>query len=249
MIVICRVLKVNRSSYYDWLKSSPSKRQLEDELISSKIKSIFIDSRCTYGSRRLRQSLMNIGFLISRRRVKKLMKSMGLSCKTKRRYKVTTDSKHKEPIANNILNRDFKALKPNTKYVGDITYVWTNEGWLYLAVVIDLYYRKVVGWSLDKTMTATLVNEALRMAIKARKPSNGFIWHTDRGSQYASSSHRALLKNYGVIQSMSRKGNCWDNSVSESFFPTLKTELTYHFQFIIREEAKMEIFEYIEVFL
>ncbi len=248
MVVMCRVLKVNRSSYYDWLKSSPSKRQLEDELIGSKIKSLFIDSRCTYGSRRLRQSLMKVGFMISRRREKKLMKSMGLSCKTKKRFKVTTDSKHKEPISNNILNREFKALKPNTKYVGDITYIWTDEGWLYLAVVIDLYSRKVVGWSLDKTMTATLVNEALHMAIKARNPSHGLIWQTDRGSQYASSSHRILLKKYGVIQSMSRKGNCWDNSVSESFFHTLKTELTYHFQFKTRAEAKVDIFEYIEVF-
>jgi transposase InsO family protein len=245
---MCRVLKVNRSSYYAWLKSSPSKRHLENQLLSSKIKEAFIESRCTYGSRRLRKRLMNIGFVISRRRVKNLMKSMGLSCKTKKRFKVTTDSKHKMPIAENILNREFSSSHPNEKFVGDITYIWTQEGWLYLAVVIDLYSRRVVGWSLDKTMTAALVNEALLMAIKSRNPSKGLLWHTDRGSQYASSSHRKLLGDYGIIQSMSRKGNCWDNSVSESFFHTLKTELTYHFNFKTRKEAKVIIFEYIEVF-
>ena len=245
---MCSVLKVSRSSFYDWVKSSPSKRSLEDQFFSQKIKVFFIESRCTYGSRRLRKCLMKVGITLSRRRVKKLMKSMGLSCKTKKKFKVTTDSKHTNPIACNILNRNFQALKPNIKFVGDITYIWTEEGWLYLAVVIDLFSRRVVGWSLDKTMTATLVNEALLMAINSRKPKNGLLWHTDRGSQYASNSHRRLLKEQGIIQSMSRKGNCWDNSVSESFFHTLKTELTYHFNFKTRTEAKMEIFEYIEVF-
>ena len=161
---------------------------------------------------------------------------------------MTTDSKHDQPIAPNLLKREFNADKPNQKYVGDITYIWTQQGWLYLAVVIDLFSRKVVGWSMNKTMTASLVNEALLVAIWHRKPGAGLMWHTDRGSQYASGSHRAILNDHAIIQSMSRKGNCWDNAVSESFFHTLKTELTHHLTFRTREEAKQTIFEYIEVF-
>tara|TARA_B110000091_G_scaffold134180_1_gene143640 strand:+ start:524 stop:967 length:444 start_codon:yes stop_codon:yes gene_type:complete len=145
------------------------------------------------------------------------------------------------------LQRDFNATKPNKKYVGDITYIWTREGWLYLAVVIDLFSRKVVGWAMDRNMEASLVNDALLMAIWQRKPSSGLIWHTDRGSQYASTSHRKIIEQHKIIQSMSRKGNCWDNAVSESFFHTLKTELVHHMDFKTREEAKQEIFEYIEV--
>lgn len=176
------------------------------------------------------------------------MKLENLSCKTRKKFRVTTNSKHTMPVAKNVLNRNFRASKVNEKYVGDITYVWTREGWLYLAVVIDLFSRKVVGWSLDKQMTTDLVNDALNMALETRSPSEGLIWHTDRGSQYASSSHRKILNTYNITQSMSRKGNCWDNSVAESFFHTLKTELTYHFDFKTRGDAKKIIFEYIEVF-
>jgi transposase InsO family protein len=176
------------------------------------------------------------------------MRKQGLKCKTKRKFKVTTDSKHQLAISPNLLNRDFFSASPDKKYVGDITYIWTDEGWLYLATVIDLYSRRVVGWSMDKTMKSPLVNDALRMALWKRKPRRGLLWHTDRGSQYASDSHRELLQEHGIIQSMSRKGNCWDNSVAESFFHTLKTELTHHIRFKTREEAKQSIFEYIEIF-
>jgi len=170
-----------------------------------------------------------------------LMKQAGLTCKTKRKFKVTTDSKHQLPIAPNLLNREFEAMGPDQKYVGDITYIWTQEGWLYLAVVIDLFSRKVVGWSMKDHMKASLVNDALLMAIGIRKPKSGLLSHTDRGSQYASDSHRHILKAHGVIQSMSRKGNCWDNGVAESFFHTLKTELSHHICFASKEQARQSL--------
>lgn len=207
-----------------------------------------MESRCTYGSRRVRKILQSEDIVISRRRVGKLMKSQGLCCKTKRKFKNTTDSKHQLPISSNHLNRDFRAQGPDQKYAGDITYIWTHEGWLYLAVVIDLFSRRVVGWAMDDNMKAPLVNNALLMALWSRKPKKGLLWHTDRGSQYASDSHREIIADHHITQSMSRKGNCWDNAVPESFFHTLKTELVHHVQFKNRQEAKMAIFEYIEVF-
>ena len=207
-----------------------------------------MESRATYGARRIRHALISQGFSISRKRVGKLMKQQQLACKTKRKFKFTTDAKHPLPIAPNLLQRDFTVSQPNQKYVGDITYIWTQAGWLYLAVVIDLFSRRVVGWSMNKRMKATLVNDALLMALWKRKPNRGLIWHTDRGSQYASYSHRKILVGHGIVQSMSRKGDCFDNAVAESFFHTLKTELTHHMHFKTREEAKQAIFEYIEIF-
>jgi putative transposase len=180
------------------------------------------------------------GWHISRRRIRRLMSIAGIACKTKRKFKVTTDSKHTLPIAPNRLDRQFSATQPDQTYVGDITYIYTQEGWL--------YSRQVVGWSMAERMQTKLVNDALLMALWKRKPGKGLIWHTDRGSQYASDSHRALLKEHGIIQSMSRKGNCWDNAVSESFFHTLKIEQVYHQRYQTRAEAKQDIFEYIEVF-
>ena len=176
------------------------------------------------------------------------MKEAGLACKTKRRFKATTNSKHELPIAPNYLDRQFSVVQINQVYVGDITYIHTLEGWLYLAVVIDLFSRQVVGWSMTAHMKTQLVNDAFQMAIWKRKPDKGLLWHTDRGSQYASESHRQLLKQHSIQQSMSRKGNCWDNAVSESFLHTLKTELIHHQTFHSREEAKQAVFEYIEVF-
>jgi len=177
------------------------------------------------------------------------MKKLGFNCRNKRRFRVlTTNSNHNYAISPNRLQQDFYATNINQIYVGDITYIPTSEGWLYLATVIDLYSRKVVGWSMDAHMTTTLVNDALFMALKTRNPNRGLIWHTDRGSQYASDSHRELLKNYGIIQSMSRRGNCYDNAVAESFFHSLKTELTHHIKFETRSQANQSIFEYIEVF-
>ena len=220
---MCCTLGVSRSGYYDWLKSLPSKQSLENDRLSKKIVIIFWESNSTYGSRRLRRELLSQGECISRRRVRRLMKTNNLYCKTSKKFRVsTTDSSHKLSISPNILSRDFNATNPDEKYVGDITYIHTDEGWVYLATVIDLFSRKVVGWSINKEMTAGLVNNAFLMAIWSRKPKAGLIWHTDRGSQYASQSHRNILKAHQITQSMSRKGNCWDNAVAESFFIRLK---------------------------
>jgi len=216
--------------------------------LSGMVQNAFKKSRRTYGTRRLKIALFRQGRSVGRRRIGRLMKEAGLACKTKRRFKATTDSKHNLPIAPNYLDRKFAVDQVNQVYAGDITYIQTREGWLYLAVVIDLFSRQVVGWSMAAQMKTQLVNDALLMAIWKRKPNKGLLWHTDRGSQYASESHRELLKQHGIQQSMSRKGNCWDNAVSESFFHTLKTELIHHQKFQSREEAKQAVFEYIEVF-
>lgn len=245
---MCRFRGGSKSAYYGWLQRKPTLREQSDDKLIPIIQSIFAKSRATYGTRRIRQTLQRKDLPVGRRRIGRLMHAAGLACKTKRKFKATTDSKHNLPVADNLLDRQFSVQQPNQAYVGDITYLHTREGWLYLAVVIDLYCRQVVGWSMDGNMRAKLVNDALLMAIWKRKPDKGLLWHTDRGSQYASYSHRKLLKLYGIRQSMSRKGNCWDNAVSESFFHTLKTELIHHQTFHSREEAKQAVFEYIEVF-
>lgn len=241
-------MKVSSSGYYEWLNRLPSNRDMENQQLIKSIKEVFASNRNVYGTRRIAKILAKNEILISRKRIGRLMASAGLFCKTKRIFKVTTDSKHNKPTAPNLLNRQFFVSQPNQYWVGDITYIPTKSGWLYLATVIDLYSRQVIGWSMADNMKAKLVNDALTMAIWKRKPKKGLIWHSDRGSQYASDSHRAILKDHGIIQSMSRKGNCWDNAVAESFFHTLKTELTNHYQFKNQQEAKNVIFEYIEVF-
>ncbi len=252
---MCKFMKVSRSAYYSWLDNNtkPDKpilynnRRLEDIELTKLIKSIFLQSRCTYGTRRIKKMLDPI--IVSRNRIGRLMKKAGLLCKTKKKFRAVSYHSHNNPVAPNLLNREFSVIKPDCCWVGDITYIPTKEGWLYLATVIDLYSRKIVGWSMDGNMQASLVNDALLMAIVNRRPkTEGLIWHTDQGSQYASDSHRLLLRDFGIIQSMSRKGNCWDNAVSESFFHTLKTELVNHRKYNTRGEAKNEIFEYIEVF-
>jgi transposase InsO family protein len=222
-----KVLKVDRSSYYHWIKAGCIIKK-EDTQLNTIIEAIFIQGRKNYGTRRIQDKLKELyGLILSRKRIAGIMKDLNLKVKMKRRYKNTTDSNHNLPIAPNLLNRDFYASAPDTKYVGDITYIATGEGWLYLATVIDLYSRKIVGWSMDDTMKVSLVNDALNMAISHRKPPKGLLWHTDRGSQYASYSHKDLLQKYGIVQSMSRKGNCWDNAVAESFFKSLKSDLVY----------------------
>ena len=246
---MCRVLKVDKSSYYHWIKAGCIVKKV-DKKLNELIEIIFVQGRQNYGTRRIKDKLeQRYGVIVSRRRIGVIMRDLGLKAKTKKRYKInTTNSDHNLPIAANILNRDFYASNPDEKYVGDITYIPTSEGWLYLATVIDLYSRKIVGWSMDDTMKVSLVNNALNMAIITRNPSKGLIWHTDRGSQYASYSHKDLLKQNGIIQSMSRKGNCWDNAVAESFFHTLKTELIYHEIYETKAQANQAIFEYIEVY-
>jgi putative transposase len=246
--VMCKFMKISRSRYYEWIASPCSTKEKEDAGLLETIKVIFKEGRATYGTRRIQNKLRLQNKAVSRRHIGRLMEEAGLICKTKRKFKATTDSNHSQPIAPNLLARQFHVARPNRYWVGDISYIPTHEGWLYLAVVIDLYSRNIVGWSMSSHMKAELVNKALLMAIWQRKPAKGLIWHTDRGSQYASDSHRKILQDHQVIQSMSRKGNCWDNAVSESFFHTLKTELTHQCKFKSRQEAKHAIFEYIEVF-
>ena len=245
---MCKLMKVSRSGYYEWLNAPESIRAKEDAELKELVKYVFKEGRGTYGARRIKKRLARKNIIVSRRRIARLMHESGLVCKTKCKFKATTDSSHKKPVAPNLLARQFDVAAANRYWVGDITYVATEEGWLYLATVIDLYSRKVVGWSMSNRMKAELVNNALLMALWQRKPKAGLIWHTDRGTQYASNSHLKIIKQHHVIQSMSRKGNCWDNAVAESFFNTLKTELTYQCKFKTREEARHVIFEYIEVF-
>lgn len=244
--LMSKVFNVDKSSYYHWVNTGCITKKV-DEQLNNLIEAIFIQGRKNYGTRRIQDKLKELyGLLVSRKRISNIMKSLGLRVNMKRRYKNTTDSNHNLPVAPNLLNRDFYASAPDEKYVGDITYIPTGEGWLYLATVIDLYSRKVIGWSMNDTMKVSLVNDALNMAIKHRNPPKGLLWHTDRGSQYASYSHKDLLQHHGIVQSMSRKGNCWDNAVAESFFKTLKSDLVYQTYFYTHKQAKQEIFEYIE---
>lgn len=245
---MCDMMEVSQSAYYDWLKRPESARSLEDRRLGEKVKKIHEQSRKTYGARRIRQELVEAGQSISRRRVGRLMKQQALKSKSQRKFKATTNSNHDRPVAPNRLDRNFLVDQPNTVYVGDITYIPTDEGWLYLAVFIDLYSRAVVGWSMSERMTAGLANNALMMAIFKRRPPEGLMVHSDRGSQYASDLYQKTITDHGFICSMSRKANCWDNAPSESFFHTLKTELTHHRRYQTRQKAKQDIFEYIEVF-
>lgn len=245
---MCRVLQVSRSGYYEFLTRPPSWHQIEDDELKPQIKAAFKKGRKNYGTRRVKRELKKQEIAVSRRRIGRLMREEELQVQTKRKFKVTTDSNHDKPIAPNLLEREFTVDTPDTAYVGDITYIPTREGWLFLAIVIDLFSRAVVGWSMDARMKADLVNGAMLMAIWKRKPAKGLIFHSDRGSQYASDSYRKILETHGVKASMSRKGDCWDNAVAESFFHTLKTELVHHCDFQTREKARAAIFEYIEVF-
>lgn len=249
MSVMSQVLEVSRSGYYEWLTRAPSAREQADEELSQKIEAHFEQNRRVYGTRRLKHCLAEEeGEQVSRRRIGRLMAENDLKVKTKRKFKVTTDSRHDQPVAPNTLDRQFEVEQPDCAYVGDITYIWTREGWLYLAVIIDLYSRAVVGWSMSSRLQAELVNRALMMAIEQRQPPPGLLMHTDRGSQYVADSYQKVLHDYGIQPSMSRKANCWDNAVAESFFHTLKTELIYLEDFETREQACDVVFEYIEVF-
>lgn len=205
-------------------------------------------NRRVYGTRRIREEFIEQGEMVSRNRIGRLMKQQNLACKTKRKFKVTTDSKHNHPVAPNLLGRRFNVQHRDQVYVGDITYIPTSEGWLYLAVFIDLFSRMVVGWSMSDRIKSDLTCDSLSMAIWKRRPADGLMVHSDRGSQYASHKFQDLLETHGFICSMSRKGDCWDNAPAESFFHTLKSELANYGRYGTREQAKQEIFEYIEVF-
>ena len=245
---MCRLLEVSRSGYYEWLSLRPRTEAEAAQQVQAKVQHYFAQGRGTYGTRRIKYLLAQEGLVVSRRRIGRLLTQAGLRCKTRRRFKAPTASGQAQAVAPNQLNREFTVKEPDTIYVGDITYLPTGAGWLYLAVVLDLCSRAVDGWEMANHMRAELVNQALAMALAQRQPVAGLIMHTDRGSQYGADSYRQLLTQHSIEPSMSRKGNCWDNAVAESFFHTLKTELVYMEDFNTHEQAQTAVFEYIEVF-
>lgn len=242
------MFSIERSGYYAWLNRKPGKRHKANQALDQKIISVFNAHRGRYGYPRMMDELHAAGEVCGKNRVARRMQCLKLQAKGRKKFKATTDSSHTLPISPNVLNRDFNASAPNQKWVGDISYVWTNEGWIYLAVVIDLFSRRVVGWSIQPTMKRELVCDALTMALWQRGFPKGLIFHSDRGSQYCSADYQNLLTRYGFISSMSRKANCWDNAVSESFFHTIKTELIHSEKYTTREIAKQSVFQYIEVY-
>jgi transposase InsO family protein len=230
------------------LQRCAPKRQSEDQALLPSIKDAFEESDKTYGAGRIVKELREQGTRVGKNRVWRLMRQNGLRVKTTRRFKVTTNSDHKRPVAPNLVKREFTAEAPDRLWIGDITYIWTAEGWLYLAVVLDVFSRRIVGWSMHRRMTDDLVVTALRNAIVRRRPTSGFLFHTDRGSQYCSKRFQRLVMGAGGKQSMSATGCCYDNAITESFFGTLKRELIHHCSFKTRQEAQSRIFRYIEGF-
>ncbi len=245
---MAETFRIPRSQYYKWLNSKPCSRELRDQELLVIIKKSHEESRETYGSPRVFKDIKKKGIKTSKKRVARLMQRNDLKGAQKRKFKVTTNSDQEYPVAPNLLNRQFDVQQPNTYWVSDITYIWTMEGWLYLSVIIDLFSRMIVGWAMESHMRAELVIDSLNMAVTHRNPDDGLIFHSDRGTQYACDDFRTALKGYEMIQSMSRKGNCWDNACAESFFATLKTEEVYRRKYKTREEARSYIFEYIAVF-
>lgn len=245
---LCRLLGVTRQGYYAFVKRPPSARTERERLLRERLRALHAESRGTYGSPRLHVSLQREGMRVGKSRVERALRSMGLQGRSRRRWRTTTRANPAHPVVGNALDRDFSASKPNERWVTDISYVWTDEGWCYLAVIIDLFSRAVVGWALDTTLSTKLPLAALDMAIRRRRPSSGLLHHSDRGCQYTSAEYRAALAELGVTVSMSRKGNCWDNAVAESFFATLKSELVYGRTWPARFELRAALFEYIEVF-
>jgi transposase InsO family protein len=245
----CDVLGVSRSGYYAWLERPASARAVRREELASQIEAVHAESRGVYGSPRVQKALAAQGVGVCENTVADIMKEREIRAKTKRPFTPrTTDSQHEQPVAGNVLDREFEAELPNQKWVVDITYIATDEGWLYLAGVMDLCSRKIVGWSMADHTEASLVSDALRMAIAGRSPSEGLLHHSDRGSQYTSDDYMHLLQKHGMEVSMSGVGQCWDNAVKESFWATLKTELVHHERYATRDQARASIFEYIEVF-
>jgi transposase InsO family protein len=245
--MMCKVLGVSKSGYYSWLKRKPSKRAVENQKLMEQIRQIHKKSKYTYGSPRVTEELKINYVHVSRRRVARLMQKAGIRSITKKKFVATTDSKHNYPVAPNLLNREFRVEVPGKVWVSDITYIRTIEGWLYLTVIIDLFDRKVIGWSMSSTLkTSETIAPAWMMALMNRPLTDKLIFHSDRGIQYACSELKELIRNPQVIQSMSRKGNCWDNAVAESFFKTIKTEWIYRFVYTTKKQAVISVFEYIE---
>ncbi len=249
VIALCRLLAVSRSSFYAWRQGGESRRAQENRQLLTHIRAIYRRSKQRYGSPRIHDALRGQGWVVGRHRVARLMQQAGLQARRRRRrFRSTTNSRHAHPIAPNRLGRDFTAQRPNEKWVADITYIPTREGWLYLAVVLDLYARRVVGWAMSPRMKEALPQAALTMAVQQRRPTGRLLHHSDRGRQYAGRAYRRQLLQHRIRRSMSRKGNCWDNAPMESFIATLKTELIHHHDFHTRIQARQAIFEYIEIF-
>jgi transposase InsO family protein len=247
--VMCRLMGINRYSYYSYQGRQQNRPQAPNkQAIIDWIKKIAESSRYSYGGRRMKKALNALGYPVGIRKTKRLMKEAGIFVRYRKKYKVTTNSKHTKPLFENVLNREFCLSEPDRAYASDITYVNTKEGWLYLAVVVDLFSRRIVGWSMSSRMKAELVCDALKMALWQRKPRAGLIVHSDRGSQYASHEYRKLLIQHGCLGSMSRKGNCWDNAVAESFFGSLKQEQVQWQNYQTRYEAQQDILDYIAMF-
>lgn len=246
--MMCRLLNVSSNAYYSFVRSPARVVDPERVEMLEWVQDIAESSGYTYGSRRMKAALNACGYPVSREKARNLMREAGVKARQKKKYKSTTNSNHNHPIFENLVNREFDVERPDEIYASDITYIWTAEGWLYLAVVIDLYSRKVVGWSMSSRANATLVCDALKMAIGHRHPKRGLIHHSDRGTQYASKIFRKLLAMNGILGSMSRKGDCWDNSVVESFFGSLKQERVHWENYETRVEARRDVLNYIMMF-
>jgi transposase InsO family protein len=245
---LCRILGVSRQGYYASVKRRPSARARADAELQEQVREAHVASAHRYGSPRVQRELQRKGLRVGKRRVERAMRSMGLVARAPKRFRRTTTRDPSHPVAPNTLARTFTASRPNERWVTDITYVWTDEGWGYLAAILDLYSRAVVGWALDASMTTALPLTALDAAVRRRRPGPGLLHHSDRGCQYTSADYRAALAKLGVEVSMSRKGNCWDNAVAESFFATLKTELIHRKRWATLLELRAAVFEYVEVF-
>jgi putative transposase len=245
---MCQVLEVSRSGYYSWHNRRKSKRAEANEKLTKRIKELHTESRKVYGSPRMTDALRKEGICCGKNRVACIMRLEGIVGVGKKKFKVTTDSKHNKPVHANIVQQRFEAERPNRLWTSDITYVWTKEGWMYLSVILDVYSRMVVGWSLQLRLHKRLVLDALRDAVHIRRPAPGLIFHSDRGSQYASDDVQRILKRYEIRGSMSGRGNCYDNAISESFIGSFKTELVYQEIFPTRRVARSMVFDYIEVF-
>lgn len=248
MTLLCKVMQVSRSGFYSWKTRKKSFRQQERDRLIPQVREIHKQTRGSYGARRISVELEEQGESCGRSKAGTLMRLAQVTAKQRKKFKATTDSKHNMPVAPNLLKREFAVTAPDRVYCSDITYVWTKEGWLYLAIVLDLFSRRVVGWSMSNRITKELAINALKMSTWRRRPERGLVFHSDRGSQYCSNAFQKELKKYGMISSMSRRGDCWDNSVAESFFSTLKIERIFDSVYRTREEARAEIIDYIEMF-
>jgi len=244
----CKVLEIKRTSYYHWQKRKTPRRRIEEEKFLILLKKHYELSKGRYGLLRIVNSIRNEGNLVNKKRIYRLMKKYGIFSRTKKKFKVTTKQKVSAKFNENLLDGKFQVSRKNEVWTSDITYIWTKQGWLYLAVVLDIYNREIIGWSLSQNLSADLVVRAFIMAVMNRKTTAGVIFHSDRGSQYTSNKMRNILAHYRLRQSMSGKGNCYDNAITETFFSTLKKELVYLTDFETREHAGIEIFEFIEIF-